>query len=85
MHHPLVQAAISATLALGERPELGISSTDANLPMAIGVPAITLGVGGEAGRAHTTAEWYRNIRGPEGILRALLALMLVDEALAPRA
>ncbi len=84
VHHPLVQAAISATLALGERPELGISSTDANLPMSIGVPAITLGVGGEAGQAHTTAEWYRNTRGPEGILRALLAVMLADEALAPR-
>ena len=82
VHHPLVQAAISATLAVGEHPELGISSTDANLPMSIGVPAITLGVGGEAGQAHTAAEWYRNTRGPEGILRALLALMLVDEALA---
>jgi acetylornithine deacetylase/succinyl-diaminopimelate desuccinylase-like protein len=83
VHHPLVQAAISATTALGERPELGISSTDANLPMSLGVPAITLGVGGEAGQAHTTAEWYRNTRGPDGILRALLALLLADEALGP--
>jgi acetylornithine deacetylase/succinyl-diaminopimelate desuccinylase-like protein len=81
--HPLVQAAISATTALGERPELGISSTDANLPMSMGVPAITLGVGGEAGQAHTTGEWYRNTRGPDGLLRALLAILLADEALAP--
>ena len=82
-HHPLVQAAMAATTAVGERPELGVSSTDANLPMSLGVPAITLGVGGEAGQAHTTAEWYRNTRGPDGLLRALLAILLVDEALGP--
>ncbi len=80
--HPLVQAAVRATTALGETAELGISSTDANLPMSLGVPAITIGAGGEAGQAHTTAEWFRNRRGPDGILRALLTLILADEALS---
>lgn len=79
--HPLVQAAVRATTALGEAPELGISSTDANLPMSLGIPAITIGAGGEAGQAHTASEWYRNTRGPEGILRALLTLVLADQAL----
>ncbi len=43
--------------------------------MALGIPAITMGAGGEAGLAHTTEEWYRNEGGPDGILRALLTLL----------
>lgn len=82
-HHPLVQAAVAATEALGAAPELGVSSTDANLPMSLGVPAITLGAGGDAGQAHTPDEWYRNVDGPEGVFRALLTVLLADEALAP--
>lgn len=80
-HHPLVQAALAATSALSSDPELGTASTDANLPMSLGIPALTLGAGGEAGSAHTPSEWYRNVRGPDGILRALLTLLLADEGL----
>jgi acetylornithine deacetylase/succinyl-diaminopimelate desuccinylase-like protein len=83
-HHPLVQAAVAATSSLGAQPELGLSSTDANLPMSLGIPAITIGAGGDAGQAHTREEWYRNIDGPRGIFRALLTVALADEALAPR-
>jgi acetylornithine deacetylase/succinyl-diaminopimelate desuccinylase-like protein len=75
----LVQAAVAATRALDATPELAVSSTDANIPMSLGVPAITMGAGGEAGSAHTTDEWYRNVQGPDGILRALLTVLLVDE------
>lgn len=74
----LVRAAVAATRALGVEPELGTASTDANLPMSLGVPAITLGAGGEAGLAHTPREWYRNVNGPRGIARALLTLLLAD-------
>lgn len=76
---PLVRAAAAATRALGGRPELAVSSTDANIPMTLGIPALTMGAGGEAGAAHTTDEWYRNVRGPDGIVRALLTLALLDE------
>jgi hypothetical protein len=38
-----------------------------------------MGAGGEAGQAHTTEEWYRNVQGPAGILRAVLTLVLLDE------
>lgn len=69
---PLVQAAVAATRLLGVRPELVASSTDANVPIARGVPAITLGAGGESGGIHTTEEWYENEGGPRGIERALL-------------
>lgn len=75
--HPLVQAAMAATRILGEEPQLALSSTDANVPMACGVPAITVGCGGEAGKAHTTDEWYRNTKGPDGIVRALYVILAV--------
>jgi acetylornithine deacetylase/succinyl-diaminopimelate desuccinylase-like protein len=75
----LVRAATAATLALAATPELAVSSTDANIPMALRIPAITLGAGGEAGQAHTTDEWYRNVQGPDGILRALLTVLLLEE------
>ena len=73
---PLVRAAIQATRACGVEPQLASSSTDANVPMALGIPAITLGAGGKAGGIHTLDEWYSNSKGPEGILRALYTLLL---------
>lgn len=77
---PLVKAAVAATCALGGGAELSVSSTDANIPMTLGIPAITIGAGGEAGQAHTPDEWYRNVGGPEGVVRVLLTLLLVDES-----
>lgn len=73
---PLVRAAWAATDAVGVLPVLTESSTDANAAMAAGIPALTVGGGGEAGLAHTTGEWYRNVRGPEGVLRALYTVVL---------
>jgi acetylornithine deacetylase/succinyl-diaminopimelate desuccinylase-like protein len=72
---PVVQAARSATRFIGRRPELVSSSTDANVPMALGIPAIAIGAGGESGGTHTLHEWFENRRGPEGIVRALLILL----------
>jgi hypothetical protein len=48
--------------------------------MNVGIPAITLGAGGEAGLAHTPDEWYRNVQGPDGTLRALLTLLMMEPA-----
>jgi len=73
---PLVRAAVSATRCTGGDPVLSASSTDANIPMSLGIPAVTLGCGGDAGKAHTTREWYQNVRGPEGIVRALYTILL---------
>lgn len=69
---PLVRIARAATRHFGETPELVASSTDANAPMALGIPAIALGAGGQSGGTHTVEEWYSNEGGPEGIERALL-------------
>ena len=68
---PLVQAAIAATRELGLTPQLASSSTDANVPMAAGIPAIAIGAGGDAGGSHTLREWYDNDGGPAGLDRVL--------------
>ncbi|MGQ0563129.1 MAG: M20/M25/M40 family metallo-hydrolase [Gemmatimonadota bacterium] len=73
----IVRAARSATREFGETPELVASSTDANIPIALGIPAIALGAGGESGGTHTVDEWYSNQGGPEGIERALLVVLEV--------
>jgi len=75
---PLVQAAIAATEGLGYRAQLIPSSTDANVPMSLGIPSVTLGAGGGMGRAHTLDEWYDNTNGTLGIERAILTLMTLD-------
>src|SRR5204862_308457 len=59
--HPLVQAAVAANRALGRDAELASASTDANVPIALGIPAIALGAGGKAGDAHLATEWYENV------------------------
>lgn len=77
--HPLVQAAIAANRALGRDAELATASTDANAPIALGIPAIALGAGGKAGDAHLTTEWFENVEGTLGIVRALLVTAAMAE------
>src|SRR5712664_2491725 len=69
--HPLVQTAVAATRAVGHEHQLACASTDANVPIALGVPAVALGAGGRAGDAHLPTEWYENEKGALGIVRAL--------------
>lgn len=76
--HPLVVAAMAATRAVGATPTLAAASTDANVPIARGVPAVALGAGGKGGDAHLLTEWYENVNGPAGIVRALLVALAVQ-------
>ena len=69
--HSLVQAAEEATRAFGEQPEHAVSSTDANVPLAFGIPSIAIGAGGRSGDTHTTNEWFEDTDGAVGALRAL--------------
>ena len=71
----LVQHALAATIAFGVTPELQISSTDANLPISIGVPAITMSRGGIGGGAHSLDEWWENDEGHIGIQIGLVTLL----------
>ncbi len=72
--HPLVALAMAATRAHGRDPLGAVASTDANIPLSRGVPAITIGGGGLGGGAHTADEWYENVDGAIGIARALSIL-----------
>jgi len=72
---PLVAIARAATRSIGETPELVASSTDANIPMALGIPSITLGAGGVSAGTHTLHEWYDNRGGPDGAERVLLTVL----------
>jgi len=72
---PLVQLALAATQAIGARPQLDCSSTDSNIPIAQGTPAITLGAGGLSAGSHTLSEWYDPRGREEGLKRALLVLL----------
>ena len=77
----IVQAANAANQALGmETLYIGAASTDANIPISLGIPAITVGWGGKGGGEHTIHEWYEHIeswKGPQRDLLLLLALPLV--------
>ncbi|UCF18311.1 MAG: M20/M25/M40 family metallo-hydrolase, partial [Gemmatimonadota bacterium] len=72
--HPLVAAAVAATRTLGEEPEFAVSSTDANVPLALGIPAIAIGGGGKSGLTHTSNEWFEDSDGATGALRLLAIL-----------
>jgi len=77
--HPLVQTAVAATRAVGHEHHFACASTDANVPIALGVPAVALGAGGRAGDAHLPTEWYENDKGALGIVRALLVTAAMAE------
>lgn len=79
----VVQAAMWATRAVGARPELSASSTDANVPISLGIPSVTLGAGGESGGIHTLGEWYSDRDSTRALERALLTLLAVAQPAAP--
>ena len=77
--HPLVRAAEEATRESGQEPEYAVSSTDANVPLALGIPAIAIGGGGTSGDTHTEHEWFEDSDGTAGALRLLSIIALVAD------
>ena len=74
---PIVQAAVSVTRALGLPVSLDEGSTDSNLAMSLGVPAITVDGGGKATGTHSTDETFDSTNSWQGTQRAfLLAIAL---------
>ena len=69
---PIVQAAISVTGALGLSVQLDEGSTDANVPMSLGIPAITIDGGGRGTGAHSLGETFDPRDSWQGTQRALL-------------
>ena len=73
---PLLVALRAVDAHLGIRSHLDCSSTDANLPLSLGIPAIAIGAGGQGGGAHTSGEWFSPAGRDLGLKRILLTLLL---------
>lgn len=81
---PLLESIRAVDCFLGIRSEPDCASTDANLPLSMGLPALSIGAGGQGGGAHTPAEWYSPEGRELGLRRvALLAAMLLDRLVRP--
>jgi tripeptide aminopeptidase len=72
---PLLAALLAADSKLGNRSRRERSSTDANVPLSVGIPAISLGAGGRSGGAHTLEEWYDPSGRELGLQRVALTLL----------
>jgi tripeptide aminopeptidase len=68
----LLQAVRDADRFLGNRSRLERSSTDANVPLSLGIPAVAIGGGGSGGGSHTLNEWYDSSGRDLGLKRLLL-------------
>lgn len=69
---PLLETIRSVDRFLGTRSRLERSSTDANIPLSQGIPAIAIGGGGKGSGSHTLAEWYDPTGRELGLKRVLL-------------
>ena len=72
---PLIQRALAATEYFKKIPRLTRGSTDSNIPISLGIPAVTIGRGGVGGNAHSLSEWWYNKEGHKSIQLALLLLL----------
>lgn len=83
----IVQAAWASAQALGQKPSLaGASSTDSNLPISLGIPAVTLGGGGRDENNHSPSEWFDPTDaylGPQRVFLAILGLAGMEGNDAP--
>jgi acetylornithine deacetylase/succinyl-diaminopimelate desuccinylase-like protein len=78
--HPLVVAAASATREVGRVPQSASASTDANVPLSRGIPAIAIGAGGTGSAAHTANEWYDDTESTIGLERAIRLVVALGTA-----
>lgn len=74
---PLLAAVRQADRYLSNESRLELSSTDANIPLSLGIAAVSLGGGGRSGGAHSAAEWYDSTGRDLGAKRLLLTVLAV--------
>ncbi len=83
----ITQVGVRAAQSLGIKDLfIAASSTDSNMPISLGIPAVTLGGGGVGGGAHAPQEWYSPLNawlGPQNTLLAILALVGIDGVSEP--
>src|SRR4051794_20991020 len=80
MDSPIVQATARAVSAIarGARVTFAGSSTDSNIAMSLGIPAVTIGGGGEGGNWHSRNEWYKPTEAWMGPQHALLTVLMLS-------
>ncbi len=78
---PLLQRVEASARYFGGEPSFGTGSTDSNIPISLGVPAITIGRGGAGSGAHSLNEWWMNKDGHVAIQHAL-TVMIAEAGLA---
>ena len=72
---PLLAALRAADEFIANQSRLERASTDANIPLSLGIDAIAIGAGGNGGGAHSLQEWYESDGRESGLKRVLLALL----------
>jgi acetylornithine deacetylase/succinyl-diaminopimelate desuccinylase-like protein len=72
---PLLAALRAADQIVGNESRIERSSTDANIPLSLGIDAISIGAGGSGGGAHSLQEWYDSAGRETGMKRALLTIL----------
>jgi acetylornithine deacetylase/succinyl-diaminopimelate desuccinylase-like protein len=85
LESPIVQRTAAVFRAFGIQPTFSRSSTDSNIPISLGIPAITIDRGGLGGRSHSLDEWVdisreETVRGIQVVLTTILALAGMDPA-----
>lgn len=76
---PIIQATVSVTKALGLPIQTFPSTTDSNVAMALGVPAVTLDGGGDGSGGHSLAEAFDTTDSWKGTQRALLLVLALAQ------
>lgn len=76
---PIVQAAVSVSKALNFPVSFSEGSTDANLPLSLGVPAITIDSGGRSAGVHTEGETFDTTEAWKGTQRAVLLAVVLAQ------
>ena len=72
---PVIQRALAATAEFGVQGELARSSTDSNVPIALGIPAVTIGRGGQGANGHAPDEFWINVDAYLAVQRALVLVL----------
>lgn len=72
---PIIQRSIAISNYFNANTDTTIGSTNASIPISLGIPSVCIGRGGEGGGAHSLDEWWLNKNGVDAIKKALLLLI----------
>jgi tripeptide aminopeptidase len=80
MEAPILKTTAAVVQAFGLKPSFAVSSTDSNIPMSMGIPALTIGRGGPGARTHSPDEWTDV--APAGVAKSAEVVLAIILAVA---